>query len=182
MTIDTLDDECNFRMTVPLRNFDVECAGRGGDLSLVDFLGQTTNNYFIFPNVAVTLFKRFVLFLSITPKSSNESLVRAWGVKHNFSSEHDGPIRSGDNNAADIRDYNAVIAGIEEDWLARKEYSGGLESLRMLEGITRDYDRKLILVAVSKICYLHTSVAYCVSQRPTNDDDDVPLLSLFLRR
>ena len=130
MATDTLDDERNFRMTVPLKNFDVECAGRRGDLSLVDFLGQTTNNYFIFPNVAVTLFKRFVLYLSITPKSSNESLVRAWGVKHNFSSEHDSPIRSGDNNAADIRDYNAVIAGIEEDWLCSEGIQRGLEGFR----------------------------------------------------
>lgn len=51
-------------------------------------------------------------------------------LKHNFSSEHDGPIRSGDNNAADIRDYNAVIAGIEEDWLCSEGIQRGLEGFR----------------------------------------------------
>jgi phenylpropionate dioxygenase-like ring-hydroxylating dioxygenase large terminal subunit len=105
MVTDRLDDGRSYRMTVPLKHFDL--ARQTSDRSFFD---QTTTTYFLFPSTAVSLFKRFVLFLSVQPEgagnaSGRRTKIRAWGVKRTAAEEEDA-----------TKDFDNVIAGIEEDW------------------------------------------------------------------
>lgn len=128
MVVDRLDTY-SLRHTVPLSNFESK-------LSLLPppplssdyvspkdpFFSQTTTTYFLFPNVAISLFKRFALFLSILPNSSHgssvSSRVRLWGVTHTTAEGEDLSIQK--------RDLESVIKGIEEDWVCAEGIQKGL--------------------------------------------------------
>ena len=105
MVTDILDSR-NFRMTVALKNFDAK------DSDDDSFFGQTSTTYLIFPHTAIALFKRFVLFLSIVPSGSS-SRVRAWGI-------------SRDESDMAGRDFDLIIAAIQEDWDCAQDIQCGL--------------------------------------------------------
>lgn len=107
MVTDMRDDNHNFRMTVPLKNFD----SINDDMttpSVESFLGQTTTTTLLFPSTAISLFKRFAVFLSIEPVDSESSKVRAWGTDH--------ALYHGKDREVQRRDFESVVEAIEEDW------------------------------------------------------------------
>jgi phenylpropionate dioxygenase-like ring-hydroxylating dioxygenase large terminal subunit len=127
MVSDVLDEH-NLRMTTPLKNFSSSLPDAPLDPDN-PFLGQTTTTFFLFPNSAVTLFKRFVLFLSILPTTGpSASRVRSWGMV--YSSQEDS------RNLQTKRDLESVLAGIEEDWDCSVEIQRGLESKASQEMFT----------------------------------------------
>jgi phenylpropionate dioxygenase-like ring-hydroxylating dioxygenase large terminal subunit len=146
-------DSYSLRMTVPLKNFDTTNIDEDVDdeelESSSSFWSQTTTTYFLFPNTAVSLFKRFILFLSIVPSSdvntehnnnnnnkqpSCKSHVRAWAIARNCSSNADDDDNNNEDKDARMatarRDYESVIRGIEEDWECAEGIQSGLMAAR----------------------------------------------------
>jgi phenylpropionate dioxygenase-like ring-hydroxylating dioxygenase large terminal subunit len=145
MVTDILDDR-SFRMTVPLKNFETEYDGddtaappattdpstsTAPSPSSEPFFSQTTTTYFLFPHTAVSIFKRFVVVLSIVPTStsskndgeesscsSTSSRVRAWGIRQH----------NDDDQQLAHRDFESVILGIEEDWSCAEAIQRGMNS------------------------------------------------------
>lgn len=118
MVVDQLDAR-SVRHTLPLTNFGSDGDGEEQDDTFVSpkdpFFSQTTTTYFVFPNVGISLFKRFALFISILPypgnsstDASKQSRVRLWGVTQ--------ATAEGEDPAVQKRDFDSVIRGIEEDW------------------------------------------------------------------
>ena len=112
MVTDLRDDSANYRMTVPLKNFDSTTTN---EMDAESFLSQTTTTSLVFPSSAVSLFKRFALFLSVFPTSNGEkSIVRAWGTDHRYGNSDVSGFDKGDQ----ARDLESVLKAIEEDWEA----------------------------------------------------------------
>ena len=160
MVTDILD-KYSLRMTVPLKNFNIHDNDGGDDTSssstmpstttteddIQSFLSCTTTTYLIFPNTAVSIFKRFALILSIIPITSNDggsstsasSFVRAWGIPHRYF----GATSSSDETNEEVqrqqqqrqeqrfRDFESVIKGIEEDWDCAQDIQYGLQQLSL---------------------------------------------------
>ena len=135
MVVDRLDHR-SLRHTVPLSNFQPIPDSSSSSLPLQaasaqdPFFAQTTTTYFLFPNVAISLFKRFAMFLSILPaepatsgggssSSSSVSRVRAWGVTH--------ATALGEELGKQQRDFESVLKGIEEDWECTETIQRGLK-------------------------------------------------------
>jgi phenylpropionate dioxygenase-like ring-hydroxylating dioxygenase large terminal subunit len=135
MVTDRLDAR-SLRMTVPLKNFD-NGASNDADNSPMDhpFFSQTTTTYFLFPNTAISLFKRFALFLSIQPNGTTSSRVRAWGVAHGAaSSTSPGAEKEDDSYLLQLRDLESVLQGIEEDWECAEDIQRGLNAASSMQG------------------------------------------------
>lgn len=144
MVTDILDDR-SFRMTVPLKNFETDCDDDDaasaaatdpyGASTSDPFFSQTTTTYFVFPHTAVSIFKRFVIVLSIVPATSSgssdespssTSWVRAWGIK-------DKGVDDNRDDSLACRDFESVILGIEEDWSCAEAIQRGMESSESLD-------------------------------------------------
>lgn len=127
MVVDRMDWK-SFRHTVALENFSLSQAppSDNGFWSTDGFFHQTTTTYFAFPNVAISIFKRFVIFLSIHPTevqattASKESQIRAWGISHAHSDEDD-------DSSVQQRDFARVLKGVEEDWFCAEGIQQGLQ-------------------------------------------------------
>lgn len=153
MVVDRLDGR-SVRHSVALKNFDMSTLDRNDDddetqVSPQDpFFNQTTTTYFLFPSTAITLFKRFVVFLSIVPEisrgdgssepqASRRCRLRAWAVCHATSKdEHDVELQQ--------RDFESVIRGIQEDWDCAESIQRGLTPDTVIhhgrfEGINVDF-------------------------------------------
>eukprot|EP00977_Amphora_coffeiformis_P007878 scaffold1752_cov188-Amphora_coffeaeformis.AAC.10 len=131
MASEWMDDGMNFRMTVPLKNFKVD--DEDDDCNKPQsFLGQTTTTHLLFPMTSVTLFKRFMIFLTIEPAAvssssaasggSDNSRIRVWAFSHPFydpSSEENGSERR-------RRDFDAILAAVQEDWDMAVDIQTGL--------------------------------------------------------
>jgi nitrite reductase/ring-hydroxylating ferredoxin subunit len=159
MITDVLDSY-SLRMTVPLKNVDTtnpptllnddDDDVHDDEEELESFWSQTTTTYLLFPNTAISLFKRFILFLSIVPTSdgnnkentnstqpSCKSHVRAWAVaRRNLASGSSSNSNGDDSGNRDAmlalarRDYESVIRGIEEDWECAEGIQSGLMAAR----------------------------------------------------
>jgi phenylpropionate dioxygenase-like ring-hydroxylating dioxygenase large terminal subunit len=104
----------SLRQTVPLTNLDpTPIEEEDGSLEISpmhSFFSQTTTTCFAFPNVAISLFKRFALMLSIIPTSNTSSHIQAFGITHTTAKGNDVSIQH------QQRDFESVLVGIEEDW------------------------------------------------------------------
>jgi phenylpropionate dioxygenase-like ring-hydroxylating dioxygenase large terminal subunit len=128
MVTDVLDDY-SARMTVPLKSFDTDSMGNDNDDNDDDdsFWDQTTTTYHLFPNAAISIFKRFILYLSIQPigpdteQPSTSSLVQVWGVPRSYTGDAETNERT-----LQERDMESVIRGIEEDWECAEDIQQGL--------------------------------------------------------
>ena len=131
MASEWMDDGMNFRMTVPLKNFKVDGDDNDND-NPQSFLGQTTTTHLLFPTASVSLFKRFMIFLTIEPTAaasstassggSGISKIRAWAFSHPFydpSSEETGSDRR-------RRDFEGIVAAVQEDWDMAVDIQSGL--------------------------------------------------------
>ncbi len=127
MVVDRLDT-WSLRHTVPLSNFEPNLSTSTTISPKDPFFSQTTTTYFLFPNVAISLFKRFALFMSILPDTSHgnssNSQVRLWGVTH--------ATAEGEDPSKQQRDLQSVIKGIEEDWECAEGIQKGLTPDTML--------------------------------------------------
>mmetsp|Transcript_11194 Transcript_11194/g.30909 ORF Transcript_11194/g.30909 Transcript_11194/m.30909 type:complete len:427 (+) Transcript_11194:63-1343(+) len=136
VAVDRLDQR-SLRHTVPLLNFQEAGKEKHGNdrITLQDpFFSQTTTTYFLFPNVAISIFKRFFIFLSVLPianidsnQASIQSRVRAWGVAHGITEDGAGRDNSHEM-AVQRRDFQSVIAGIEQDWECAELIQQGLDA------------------------------------------------------
>jgi hypothetical protein len=142
MVTDQLD-LTSLRMTVPLKHFDptlsppfpiLDDVKGNKDNKFVDsFLSQTTTTYLLFPCTAISLFKRFALFLSIRPSHtipvddhdrpchSTKSHVEAWATSHDRCRNEDPQLKR--------RDLESVLTGIEEDWECAEDIQHTLNSM-----------------------------------------------------
>lgn len=133
MVTDLRDDSTNYRMTVPLKNFDGTTTE---EIDVETFLSQTTTTNLLFPCSAVTLFKRFAMFLSVFPTSGGaSSKVRAWGTDHKYGNYD----LAGFDKDDQARDFESVLKAIEEDWEAAEAIQRNLSmdrefTLGRLEG------------------------------------------------
>lgn len=120
MVVDRIDGR-SLRHTVPLTNLDSHALSED-DKHVVspshDFFSQTTTTCFAFPNVAISLFKRFALMVSIVPTSNTTSLVRAFGITHHTA--------KGEPLEKQQRDFANVLHGVEEDWACAEGIQRGL--------------------------------------------------------
>eukprot|EP00980_Cylindrotheca_fusiformis_P002476 scaffold584_cov132-Cylindrotheca_fusiformis.AAC.29 len=130
MVTDVLDDYST-RMTVPLKSFNVE---HEVDPNQDDdsFWNETTTTYHLFPNSAISIFKRFILYLSIQPSSadpdepSTSSIVQLWAVPRTFANDKERSLQK--------RDMESVVRGIEEDWECAEQIQEGLNSQKNCGG------------------------------------------------
>ncbi|GFH59711.1 hypothetical protein CTEN210_16187 [Chaetoceros tenuissimus] len=108
MVTDHLDG-CDIRMTVPLQNFDATLYEENAKSFVEQFLSSTTTTYFLFPNVSITLTKRFAFFMSIAPRHDDvsKSKISAWAITYNDHEEQMNLCQ---------RDLEGVVNGVEEDW------------------------------------------------------------------
>ena len=153
MVVDRLDCR-SVRHSVALKNFDTSTVHSNDDddetqVSPQDpFFNHTTTTYFLFPSTAISLFKRFVVFLSIVPElsrgdgsfepgASRRCRLRAWAVCHaTAKDEHDAELQQ--------RDFENVIRGIQEDWDCAESIQRGLTPDTVIhhgrfEGINVDF-------------------------------------------
>jgi hypothetical protein len=95
----------------------------------------TTTTHLLFPNTAISLFKRFALFRSIQPNDTSSSRVRAWGVTHSAtSSTSPGTEKEDDSYLLQLRDLESVLQGIEEDWDCAEDIHRGLNAAISMQG------------------------------------------------
>jgi len=135
MVSDVMDDGRNIRHVVPLRNF-VPQPQQHLEWTKEDtqrFLAQTTTTFFVFPATAISIFKRFILFTTFEPvmeatttirtasssatPPSTSSKIRSWAMPHPWYDP--SSLESQDNkeyHQAIIRDYESVMAAVQEDW------------------------------------------------------------------
>jgi phenylpropionate dioxygenase-like ring-hydroxylating dioxygenase large terminal subunit len=109
----------SLRHTVPLTNFDpTPLVDNGRVLPNHPFFSQTTTTFFAFPNVAISIFKRFALMLSVIPTSNTSSRIQAFGITHQTA--------NGSTMEKQHRDFESVVAGIQEDWDCAEGVQRGL--------------------------------------------------------
>jgi len=146
MVVDFYKDSRSLRHTVPLRNFDLTFQQKihkqddedDDDVHVDDddnntlstfpispihpFFTQTTTTCFVFPNVAISFFKRFVLMVSIHPISNTTSHIQAFGITHQTAA-----LCFPENTIEkQQRDFENVMVGIEEDWECAQGIQRGL--------------------------------------------------------
>lgn len=124
------DRNRNVTMTVPLRNFHHDVVADDGTNNwtaqdTIRFLGETTTTHLIFPYSFVTLFKRFAVFITMTPYNpspSSTTNIRAWALPHQW---HDASL---EGDKVQQRDFAAVLAAVEEDWDCTEQIQMGFNN------------------------------------------------------
>jgi phenylpropionate dioxygenase-like ring-hydroxylating dioxygenase large terminal subunit len=128
------DNNKNVTMTVPLRNFTRRTTNDDNwtDQDTLRFLGDTTTTHLLFPYSFVTLFKRFLMFMTVEPvmpsttskhdTPSTSTIIRAWTLSHRFydSSEQE------EGEAIQQRDLAGVMAAVQEDFECTERIQQGL--------------------------------------------------------
>lgn len=153
MVTDVLD-EYSTRMTVPLKNFDYHGDDDDDEDDVNSFWDQTTTTYHLFPNSAISIFKRFIMYLSISPShvvedsssySSNSdqqpsvsSVIRLWAV-----TKRNRKQASTSKAATAVRDLENVVRGIEEDWKCAEEIQRTLNAQRKRRTSCFDDNKKV---------------------------------------
>jgi Ring hydroxylating alpha subunit (catalytic domain) len=128
-------------MTLPLRNFVAPGSSSDDDDSeekTLDFLGQTTTTCLAFPGTFVSLFKRFLLQISMEPLSNTTTRIRTWAVPHRLSDLEES---TGKEDERTQRDFANILAAIEEDWECVEWIQEGLSGTGRSEFIFGGYER-----------------------------------------